>query len=282
MLSVLLSFVLLGACAEPEAEPEGCALSESPEVLVVRALHIVIADELGVSEGFDQDGTTSTEDGVSGCGIADYVSPDGVSGIDNAFSRIVPTLNATEARISTIEGLVQDSINSGELLIAIEIGGIQDWESDECVAVQVGQAEGDAMLGTDGLLLDGQTFDRELDSPTAQAESGKVVDGALFASSLSLDLPVQILDVALSLPIRDGFLSISPSSDNAFSGVLGGAIPVAFVSEVGNGDGVNDAVGQLLDAVLSVNADLPDETGADCAAMSMTLGFEAVGAYYYE
>jgi hypothetical protein len=45
---------------------------------------------------------------------------------------------------------------------------------------------------------------------------------------------------------------------------------------------VNDAVGQLLDAVLSVNADLPDETGADCAAMSMTLGFEAVGAYYYE
>ncbi len=278
----MLPFLFSTACAPPESGE--CALSDAPQLLVVRALHIAVAEETGVSEGFDQDGAVSTENGPTGCGIADYTSPSGEPGIDNAFSRLVPALNATEARLSTIESLVQASIDSGELLIAIEVGGVESWESDECVAVELGQADagGALMLGTDGFLLDGQTFARDDDAPTDRLEGAAIKDGTLSASGLSINLPVQILDVALELPVRDGLLVLTPTGDDAYEGLLAGAISADFILEVASGGGIDDTVGDLMSTLLVTNADLPDESGSACKAVSMTIGFEAVGGYYFE
>ncbi len=247
-------------------------------MLVLRSLSFVVADSEGISEGFDLDGEASTEGGTTGCGIADYTTASGNEGIDNAFSRIVPTLDATEARLSTIGALVQDSIDSGELLITVEIGSLDAWTGDECVAVEVGQAEGDVLLGTDGRLLDGQTFDREDGAPSVSLVDGHTRDGALLASGLSIDLPVQILDVALSLPLRDGRVAIWPV-DEHYAGLIGGSISAGYILEVASGGGVDPAVGELLSTVMSLHADLP---GDSCDAMSVTLGFEAVGAYFFE
>lgn len=279
---ILLWWALLG-CADEAGDEEGtCALSDAPDLVVVRTLRIAVADEAGISEGFNLDGITTSEDSTTGCGIGDYVSAAGVAGIDNAFSRIVPTLNATEAKIETIEGLVQSSIDTGELLIAFEVGGIDSWEEDSCVSVEIGQAEGEAMLGTDGLLLDGQTFDREIDAPTALLDQGSIRAGVLEAAGVSIDLPVQILNASLTLPIRDGQLEIRQSGDDTYTGLLGGAVSAAYMLEIANTENVDPVVADLLGTVLTVNADLPDEAGASCAAMSMTLIFEGVGAYYYE
>lgn len=202
--------------------------------------------------------------------------------IDNALTRIVPTLGATEAKVETIEGLVQDTINNGELLVAIELGGVDDWGDDSCVAVEVAQAEGDAMLGTDGLLLDGQTFDRELDAPSATLHAGRISGGTLVGENLQLDLPVQVLNASLTLPLRDGKIELTPQGDDLYTGVLAGAVSAAYMLEVASTENVDPTVADLLFTVLGTNADLPDEAGNDCAAMSMTLTFEAVGAYYFE
>jgi hypothetical protein len=256
-------------------------MSDAPEVVIVRSLHIEIAAE-GVSEGFDLDGLTSSEGGASGCGIGDYTSPDGVVGIDNAFSRMAPAMEATEAKIATIEGLIQTAIDSGELLIAFEVGGVDDWERDSCVAMEVGQASGDAMLGTDGLLLDGQTFDRDTSVPVARTDAGSIQDGVLQTTGLSIDLPVQILNAYLTLPLRDGAVRIWRDGDDLYDGVLAGAVAASYLAEVANTENVDPTVAELVGTLVAINADLPDEEGEDCAALSMTLTFEGVGAYYYQ
>jgi len=147
----LVPLCALAAGCEPEPVDAGtCAVEDAPQLLVVRTLRFAIADDAGVSEGFDLDGLSTVDKGDDGCGIGDYVDPDGVPGIDNAFSRLVPAMNSTEAKIEVIEGLVQSAIDSGELLITLELGGVDSWADDDCVAGAVGQAVGTPMLGSIG------------------------------------------------------------------------------------------------------------------------------------
>ena len=276
-----LVFVPLVAC-EPEGEPGECALDAAPQLVVVRTLRFALADEDGVSLGFDLDGETSVENGTSGCGIADYTSPEGTPGIDNAFTRLTPALESTEAKVSAIEGLVQAAITSGELLIVVELGGVDDWNDDSCVAGAVGQAAGTPMLGTDGLILDGQTFDRDDDVDRVALADGSIVDGAYEAGGLSVDLPVQILNASLSLPLRDGRMHVERTSLDRFEGYLSGKVSAAYMMEISQTENIDPAVSDLLGVVLLANADFADEEGTACGAVSVTLQFEAVGAYYYE
>ncbi len=280
---LLCLLVGLVACAEPAPEDSGtCSLSDSPQLLVLRTITFALANDAGVSLGFNLDGETSVENGVGGCGIADYTSPTGTPGIDNAFSRITPALESTEAKVAAIEGLVQGAISSGELLIAVELGGIDDWENDACVAGEVGQAVGTPMLGTDGLILDGQTFDRDTAVDRVALDEGAIGGGVYEAGGLSMDLPVQVLNASLSLPLREGRLHLEFNGGDAWTGYLAGRVSVAYMLSVAQTENVDPAVAELLGIVLVANADFDDEDGSPCGAISITLQFEAVGAYYYE
>lgn len=277
---VALFLPLLGC--EPEPTEEVCSINDAPQLLVVRTLGFALADDAGVSLGFDLDGETSVENGASGCGIADYTSPDGEAGIDNAFSRLTPALESTEAKISAIEGLVQAAITSGELLIALELGGLDDWEEDGCVSGEVGQAAGTPMLGTDGLILDGQTFDRDDTVDRAALDDGRIRGGVYEAGGLSVDLPVQILNASLTLPLREGRIRVERDGDDLFKGYLAGRVSAAYMLQIAQSENIDPTVADLLSVVLIANADFDDEDGTVCGAVSVVLQFEAVGAYYYE
>lgn len=277
---VALLLPLLGC--EPEPAEEVCSIDDAPQLLVIRTLGFALADDAGVSLGFDLDGETSVENGASGCGIADYTSPDGEAGIDNAFSRLTPALESTEAKISAIEGLVQAAITSGELLIALELGGLDDWEEDGCVSGEVGQAAGTPMLGTDGLILDGQTFDRDDTVDRAALDDGTIRQGVYEAGGLSVDLPVQILNASLTLPLREGRIRVERDGDDLFQGYLAGRVSAAYMLEIAQSENIDPTVADLLSVVLIANADFDDEDGTVCGAVSVVLQFEAVGAYYYE
>lgn len=280
--AALLALLLPLLGCEPEPVDEVCDVDDSPQLLVVRTLGFALADEAGVSLGFDLDGETSVENGASGCGIADYTSPDGRAGIDNAFTRLTPALESTEAKISAIEGLVQAAITSGELLIALQLGGLDDWEEDACVSGEVGQAAGTPMLGTDGLILDGQTFDRDDTVDRAALDDGTIVGGAYEAGGLSVDLPVQILNASLTLPLREGRIHVERDGDDLYQGYLAGRVSAAYMLEIAQTENIDPTVADLLGVVLIANADFDDEDGTVCGAVSVVLQFEAVGAYYYE
>lgn len=277
----LVAALALGCETQP-VDDGACAAGDAPQVLVLRTLSFALADDAGVSDGFDLDGVTTVENGGDGCGIADYVGPAGEPGIDNAFSRLVPALNSTEAKIEVIEGLVQSAIDSGELLITVELGGIDSWEDDDCVAGEVGQAVGTPMLGTDGLLLDGQTFDRDTELGTVALSSATIRGGVLEGSGLSIDLPVQILNANLQFPLREGKIRIEAVGDDVYSGILAGKVSAAYVLSVAQTENVDPVVAELLGVVLTANSDFDDEDGAACGAISVTLAFEAVGAWFYE
>ena len=276
-----LTALALVACAPEQRQAGTCTLTDMPEVLILRTLSFALADADGISDGFDLDGVTTTEGGETGCGVADYTSPDGAPGIDNAFSRLEPALNSTEAKISVIEGLVQSAIDSGELLLTVELGGVDDWQTDECVAGQVGQALGTPMLGTDGLLLDGQTFDRDEDIGVVGLSEGSISAGVFVAGGLGLDLPVQILNASLVFPLREGRLRLEAGEDGVYRGVLAGRVSAAYVLAVAKTQAVDPAVAELLGVVLTANGDFDDEDGTWCGAISVVLRFEAVGAYFY-
>ncbi|MBM4368151.1 MAG: hypothetical protein FJ102_18210 [Deltaproteobacteria bacterium] len=276
-----MTWLLLACAEEPVAEASSCTADANAELVVVRTIELVIADDAGVSDGFNLDGAVSSDGGSSGCGIGDYVSPGGVEGIDNNFSRLVPTLETTEAKVETIEGLIQSAIDSGELLISFELGGVDSWENDECVSLSVGQATGDAMLGTDGLLLDGQTFDPDPGAAVTEADDGRITDGTFTTTGVATDIPAQILNAYLTLPIRSGAVSITPQGDDLYAGFLGGGVATSYLQSVAETENVDPVVAELLGTVLSYNADLDDPDEGECKALSMTLAFEAVGAYWY-
>ena len=66
--------------------------------------------------------------------------PNGNPGIDNAFSALIPALESTEA--VALESLVQDSINNGNLLLMVEITGVDNWQNDDCVDVSIWRGQG--------------------------------------------------------------------------------------------------------------------------------------------
>ncbi len=233
----------------------------------------------GVTEGFDLDGHVSTGDDDAGCGKEDLVDPAGVEGIDNAFSSLVPVLQATEA--SALEDLLAQSIANGELLLLVELGNVdidpslpmEDWD-DGCVDLTLWQGEGVPLLAADGSVLDQQTL---ATSNPVTVSCVPMVDGRAWAQGFSVVLPAQVLDVELVLHLSNAALRIEHLPDGTAVGLLGGGIPRSDFEAILSEPDIQDLAELLLPIVESL-FDLPNESG-DCEAMSITLGFDALPAF---
>ena len=244
-------------------------------ILVIESIQFARQTD-GVAWGFDIDGLTSDNDDEEGCYHDDLIDPLGNEGIDNAFSALIPTLELTEANAA--EGLIQDAINTGELLLMLKISGVDDLFNDDCVTVEVLRGSGTPIIGTEGLILDGQTFDRNEDIPSTVLEEVQIDNGVLTLFPLNMSLPFTILDNYLDFALEDGTIRLDITS-GAYTGVLGGATPRSYLEEVVqiNEIGITDLLLQLLGTA----ADLyPDETG-ECQYISSAFEFSAVPAYLY-
>lgn len=276
--------LLLAAC-QPGEEAQETASSpacDSPGETRVGVMSVLVWGRAtdGVSRGFDLDGIVSSANDPRGCRIEDYVSPEGVSGIDNGFARVVPALDLTEA--VAVEGLIAQSISGGELLISMELTGVDDPMNDDCVGLTIARATGDVLLGTDGLLESGQTFDRDLDLPTTSFENLKIVDGRILATPLNWNLPLTIFNVSLNFPLANGTLQIDLDPEGGMSGVFGGGIPVTYITEVASSENVDADLVSLVASLLDATADLdPDDAGV-CQTISVNLEYEAIDAYFFE
>lgn len=226
----------------------------------------------GVSEGFDLDGPDA-----DGCGAADFVHPDGTRGVDNAFGTLLPALAVTEA--AAIEPLANEAIRQGNLLVTLELSDLDDVLDDPCVDVDVGRAAGPPMLGTDGMVLWGQTLDRSGDA--AYITSGEQESGSL-TTDLDLTLPIEFFGIALEIELQDGALRIDQRPDGSVGGVLAGGLDIAYVIEVATLENVDPGLAAILDSLLGGAADLaPDADGA-CTQVSLTLTFDAVPVFFFD
>lgn len=226
----------------------------------------------GTAWGFDLDGQVSTTSDEAGCYRADLVDPEGRPGIDSAFSGMVPALEATEA--GAVEGLIADSITSGELLLLVELAGVDDRVDDPCVDLTVWRGEGTPLVGTDGMILDGQSFAVD---PALSAETVSCValaGGTVTAGPFTLDLPLQVLDVAVQFHVQDAWIRVDLAEGGDGWGYFGGGVPTAdilrIVQEEEDLGGIKDLVVTLVESA----ADLRGEGGA-CDGLSIV--FEYTG-----
>ncbi|HND34371.1 MAG TPA: hypothetical protein PLA94_30425 [Myxococcota bacterium] len=275
-------WLLLLACTAPE-EVEApadipCDNSEEKELAMAKTITFARRDEQGRTIGFDLDGRISEASDSKGCFKPDLVSPDGTPGIDSAFSGLVPALEATEAR--AVEGLIQVSINNGELLVGLELDDRDDLENDSCVDLTLSRGKGTPMLGTDGYLEAGQTFERNPDFPAAELKQVVLEDGAILAGPFKWSLPLTVLDAYVNLEMESAYLYYQPGENGNGYGYIGGGISVPyFVELMGN---INSDVGEILISVVIAAADLQvPETGA-CDQLSAVIEFTTTPAFYFE
>ncbi len=270
----MIALALLLGC--PGEEPaESCGDPESTHTLVLSVLTFGRTEDDGTTWGFDLDGRVSDATDWEGCYRPDQVSPEGVEGIDSAFTLLVSPLEATEG--AAVEGLIADSIVNGELILLIELSGVDDLYNDDCVDATLYRGSGTPLVGTDGVILDGQTFsiNDQIDPLVAR---GSIVDGAMVVSGLQVLLPLQILDAELELSLNNASLRANLAEDGHATGFFGGGVPTHQITDIAYEEDV-DSLAELIEGLVDLSADLePDDLGV-CQEISLTLEYEAIPAW---
>lgn len=276
--------MLLCACA-PESTPvdsAGGPTCDDPDhklTFVVSTLAFTESEEDGSAWGFDLDGDVTDQGDSAGCGKQDLLDPDGTPGIDNAFVALMPIIENSEA--AAIKGLVQDAVDNGELLILFEISGVDDPMNDDCVTVSMSPGLGTPMMGTDGLMLDHQSFSRDPDQAPVVMDGVALVDGHLESRGFALTLELQVLNAPLAFAVQDGAMRVDIAPDGeSVSGHFGGGFSVDYVMEVVDENAVDDTLTELLRTVLPLTADLDGEAG-ECRYLSIDFQYQAIPAFFY-
>jgi hypothetical protein len=114
-LSALAGVFVLWGC---EPSTSGTCAATPEEVWIVQSLFFGRIDG-ATSPGFNLDAIQGMQ-----CGARDYVSPEGERGIDNQFGGLLPIVEAQAVGGMPLDYLVQDSIASGQILLAFELGGV--------------------------------------------------------------------------------------------------------------------------------------------------------------
>lgn len=259
-------------------------VEEAPAVADPRTYTIVMStlafgrrDEQGAAWGFDLDGHVSAAGDDEGCGHADLVDPDGLPGVDSAFSGIVPTLEASEA--GAVEGLVQDSIENGQLLLLVELSGVDDPENDDCVDVRVVRGAGTPLVGTDGTLLDGQTFAAAPGAQPEEVACVPLVDGSVRAGPFAIDLDLQVLDVELTFGLAEAYvrLDLAPDGRTAW-GYFGGGVPTSDILVIVDEGDLQD-IAPLVRSLVGAAADMEPNDAGTCDALSIVFEFGGIEGF---
>jgi hypothetical protein len=279
-MSGLLSWLL--ACAHPGKAPTGEVAEPEAEgerlVGVMSTLTFARRLEDGTTWGFDLDGRVSDNSDAEGCNKEDLYTPEGTAGVDSAFSAMMPILEATEA--GALEGLVADSIANGQLLILVELSGVQDRLQDDCVQMRVLRGKGSPMVGTDGLLLESQTY--EVADASQLSECAPIVDGHVEGGPFDLELPMQVLDVELNFEIKEARVRIDLSDEGLGWGYFGGPVLTTEITDIVNEE---EDLGDIRDLVVNLvesSADLQPGADGQCGALSIVFEFNSAEAFLWE
>jgi len=267
-------FVLLLACNPPEEPGPSCDNVGDTRVGLLRTITVARMDGQ-YANGFDLDGKVGDDDD---CGIGDFVDDEGTQGIDNAFSRLMPALETTEA--AAFEEVIQEAINNGVFELAYEIEAYDDGIDDACVNLGMVRAEGEPMIGTDGLPLSGQTFDRY--GTEAWHDGTEIVDGRAWGGAMQFHLPIQILGADIDLNMNAAQLRVDLAEDGSATGMMGGAVPIDEILVLLTENGIDPEVAATVTDLMELAADMDVNGDGDCRDLSIALEFEAVSAFFFE
>jgi hypothetical protein len=277
-----LAAPLLGACGGDD-EPAPC--SDSGRHLGAVITFATFARQLddATAEGVDVDGMATGKQDEVGCFQQDFTAPDGRGGIDNQFATLLPLIEDFVGS-ENIDAILEGAIANGQLLLVLDVGGVDDPLNDSCVDVTLGAGTGTPLLDTEGLYEAYQTFGFDaVAAPISHLPGGRIDNGVLDVGPGDLTLPVRILDADFNLVLRSGrfHLDVTPDALGGvwLSGYAGGGIAVDDFSAIIAGLNISDDIMMSVVPLLAVIADLgQDETGA-CSQVSAALRIETTPAF---
>lgn len=278
LLAALAAAPLLTGCGPDDPIPQGCGSGELHGAVVTKLGFTRIAEE-GVAPGFNLDGLVSDGTDYVSCGKMDFVGPDGTIGVDNQLAKLVPDVEAIVG--NAVDGLLQGSVNDGQLVILMELGGVDDFVNDECVEVslQVGEKHPPS-LGTDGEIEAYQTFNPDVAAELSHTSDGRITDGVLETGPFPVAIPLAIFDVAFTVNVQNARIRLTIDEDGKMVGFMGGGvIPDEIIEGVKDGAGLADIIPLIRLALeSSTDLELSDETGK-CQQLSSTLAISAAPAF---
>jgi hypothetical protein len=164
-----------------------------------------------------------------------------------------------------------------------QLDGVDDRRDDPEVTLTLRAGAGTPLLGTDGLLLAGQTFALHPESPEVTAGAARLTGGVLEAGPFDLPIPVSVFGFSYRLLLTDTRLRARLTEDGGLAdGLLGGAVAYEDLREVGRIAAMDD--GSVLPAIEAVFGGALDlRPGADgvCTHVSGAFRFTAVSAFLY-
>lgn len=254
---------------------DGGMMLEAAHANVIRRIVFEGEVEPGVARGFDLDGVTSPEDDEASCGHGDLVSPDGREGIDNQLALLWEVIEPLVG--VQVQELLQGAINEGRVLVVAELDGVDDLSADDDVTFRLFRVQLDPDIGTFGLISPSQTYYFDYDAPISEAQGVSIVDGRVTAGPVRLDLPINILELDIILPLEDALMQFTIAEDGTFSGIFSGAIYLPDVIDALLNTPAAEET-RLVAPFFEAYADM-DPVDGQCQRMSATFGFEGTTAY---
>lgn len=238
-------------------------------------------DGLDVSPGLNLDGLVSDRLDSAGCNRADFMSPDGTTGIDNQFTYLFESIE--EVFPNTVEGIIQGTINEGRLLLMFELNGVDDMRNDEDVQLHIFLAEGRPDLSAANRIVPNQTFDMRRDAPVTIAE-GRIRDGIFEAGPFDVEFPVAVFDVFFDLYLTGAHMRAEIHEDGTMHGFFGGGMAATQIIEVAmRADELQGIeLTPIIQVLLPRWVDLYPDADGRCTQLSTTMEFHATTAFIFE
>lgn len=279
-MKYLLILLTLGACT---ADVVGEELMVVAREVTFAAREAEVEDGPDISVGVDLDGVDTQVMEEGACFQADFISPDGRRGVDNAFAFLFELVESF-FQAGTVEGIIQGTINEGRLLMMFGVTGVDDWENDDSVMLEVFLGTGRPDVGGDGFIVSGQTFDRDLESETTFVPAS-IVNGALETEPFELTMPMAFFNVFFDLRLHGAKIRAEVTPDGEWSGVVAGAIDGQDVVDLAvQADMMQEIqVSGILESLLPNWVDLGyDASSGTCSQLSATLVFESTRAFVFD
>lgn len=238
-----------------------------------------------VTEGVDLDGRTSDKTDDASCNQVDFDDAAGHHGIDNQFGILLPLIE-TAVGAEVLDGIIQGGINGGNLLLMLEIDHASSLVNDPCVTLKFTVGKGTPALGTDGVLLAGQTFDLDPTAPVGVGENSSIEKGELSSTPFVAVLPINLLGQKFTLNIQGAKLRFSIDEEGVIRGVLGGGILLseltALVKQIQGASGEGLDLVETFLPIAATSADLAPDAEGLCQQLSVSMTFRAVPAFIFD
>lgn len=261
---------------DPHACKERCG---NGQIYVLDFVTVSAADTNGVAPGFDLDGLQSKAGDQGSCGFDDLTNQYGDSGVDNQYAFVARVLPSQVA--DTLPGALATSIATGGMsLLLEEVGpaGVADGAAPKALVIRKGT--GQPLLGTDGKILEDQSFALEPQPVLGVADTLRWDGSGVRTEPFTFQFKMLFVDKNLSFTFHKARLRYAPDGKGGIVGELGGIVTMDELNGLlGFLGGCDEPLREQLAAMVPGFADITLDPAQPCGAFSMGFSFHGVQAH---